>query len=327
MKKNILVTGCAGFIGFSTSKVLLKKGYKIYGIDNLDDYYSIKLKKDRIKELYKTNKNFKFYKIDIYEKKKISNLFKKLKIYKVLHLAAQAGVRYSLENPQAYIKSNLDGFFNILQCCKDYHVSKLVYASSSSVYGKTDNIPFKENQNTNNPEQLYAATKKSNELMAQSYSNLFNLDITGLRYFTVYGPWGRPDMAIFSFVKNAIKNKEINIFNKGNHQRDFTYIDDVANITAKILLSKKHSKNEIYNIGNNKPIKLSRLINLIEKKLNLKIKKKLLPFQKGDVLKTCANISKTKNDFNYNPKENIETGLSKFIKWYKSYNNIFDEID
>jgi len=325
MKKNILITGCAGFIGFSVTKVLLQKGHKIYGVDNINNYYSVKLKKDRIKELYKINKNFKFYKIDISDEKKIFSLFKNLKIDKVLHLAAQAGVRYSLENPKTYIKSNLDGFFNILQCCKDFKVTKLVYASSSSVYGKTNKIPFKENQNTNNPEQLYAATKKSNELMAQSYSNLFNLNMTGLRYFTVYGPWGRPDMAIFSFVKDALENKKIDIFNKGNHHRDFTFIDDVADITVKILLSKKNSKNEIYNIGNNKPIKLSRLIYLIEKKLNLKIKKNFLPFQKGDVFKTYANINKTKKDFNYKPKENIETGLSKFIKWYKNYNNIFDE--
>ena len=324
MKKNILVTGCAGFIGYSTSKVLLEKGYRIYGVDNINNYYSVRLKKDRIKELYKINKNFKFYKIDISDEKKIINLFKKIKIDYVLHLAAQAGVRYSLEKPLTYIKSNLNGFFNILECCKKHNITKLVYASSSSVYGKTASIPFIENQNTDNPEQLYAATKKSNELIAQSYSNLYNLNIVGLRYFTVYGPWGRPDMAIFSFVENAMKKKKINIFNRGNHHRDFTYIDDVVNISVKILLSKKHFKNEIYNIGNNKPIKLSYLISLIEKKLNLKIKRKLLPFQKGDVFKTYASIRKTKRDFNYNPKENIETGISKFIEWYKNYNKIFN---
>lgn len=321
MKKNILVTGCAGFIGFSVTKDLLRKGYKIFGVDNINNYYSVKLKKDRIKELNKISKNFKFYKIDISNEKKIFNLFKNIKIDKVLHLAAQAGVRYSLEKPSTYIKSNLNGFFNILQCCKNYNISKLVYASSSSVYGKTGSTPFKENQDTNNPEQLYAATKKSNELMAQAYSNLYKLDITGLRYFTVYGPWGRPDMAIFSFVENALKKKKINIFNQGNHYRDFTYIDDVVDITIKILLAKKKSNNEIYNIGNNKPIKLSKLIYLIEKKLNLKIKKKLLPFQKGDVFKTFANIKKTKKDFNYNPRNNIESGVSKFIEWYKNYNN------
>ena len=231
--KNILVTGCAGFIGFSVSRYLLQKGYKIYGVDNLNNYYSVKIKKYRIQQLYK-NKNFSFYKFDISDKKKILHLFKKIKIDKILHLAAQAGVRYSLERPQDYIKSNLNGFFNILQSCKDFKISKFVYASSSSVYGKTDKIPFKENQNTNDPEQLYAATKKSNEVIAQSYSNLFNLDITGLRYFTVYGPWGRPDMAIFSFVKNAIEKKKINIFNRGNHYRDFTFIDDVVKITSKI---------------------------------------------------------------------------------------------
>lgn len=322
MAKNILITGCAGFIGFSASKKLLQKGYNVFGLDNLNDYYSVDLKKARIQELHKISKNFIFYKLDISNQKKIFALFKKLKIDRVLHLAAQAGVRHSLEKPSTYIRSNLNGFYNILQASKDNNISRIVYASSSSVYGKTNNVPFKESQNTDNPEQLYAATKKSNELLAQSYSNLYNLNIVGLRYFTVYGPWGRPDMAVYLFTKNALENKKINIFNKGNHYRDFTYIDDVVHITNKILLNNKFSKNEIYNVGNNKPVKLSKLIMFIEKKLKKKIKKVFLPFQKGDVLVTFANINKAKNDYNYKPKESIEKGVSKFVEWYKMYKNI-----
>ena len=321
MNKKVLVTGCAGLIGFSTSKVLLQKGYKIYGVDNLNDYYSVKLKKDRIKELYKINKSFKFYKIDISDEKKISNLFKKLKIYKVLHLAAQAGVRYSLENPQAYIKSNLNGFFNILQCCKDYQVSKFVYASSSSVYGKTNNIPFKENQNTNDPEQLYAATKKSNELMAHAYGHLYSFKTTGLRFFTVYGPWGRPDMAYYSFVQSIFKGKAIEVFNNGKMERDFTYIDDIVDgvvrVIEKNIDNRTHYK--IYNIGNNKTVKLLEFISTIEIALGKKAVKLMRPNQPGDVPKTWADISALKEDYGYNPDTNLSLGIPKFIDWYKKF--------
>lgn len=268
-------------------------------------------------------------------KKKINNLFKKYKIKKVINLAAQAGVRYSIENPDSYIKSNLVGFANILEACRNFKILHLTYASTSSVYGANTKQPFRESHNVDHPLQLYAATKRSNELMAHSYSNLFGLPTTGLRFFTVYGPWGRPDMALFIFTKNIIENKFINIFNKGRHVRDFTYVDDIVSgiILANDKVAKKNKKwnsrkidpsksrapFKIYNIGNSKPVSLMKYIELIEKNLKKKAKKKFLPLQKGDVPKTLSDISRIKKDLNYNPKTSVEVGVKNFINWYLNF--------
>jgi UDP-glucuronate 4-epimerase len=325
MKQIILVTGAAGFIGYHLVKKIYKKFNNkalIVGVDNINNYYLPKLKLDRINDLKKKYKNFIFKKLDITNHKDILKIFKKYKFNLVVNLAAQAGVRYSLTNPEKYINSNIFGFFNILNLSKKYKTKHLVFASSSSVYGEQKKYPFKEDLDVMNPTQLYAATKISNELMAAAYANLYNMKITGLRYFTVYGPWGRPDMAIFTFVKNLINKKKINIFNQGNHYRDFTFIDDVADATLEVLVSKKKffQKNyNVFNIGNNKPIKLLKLINILEILTKKKFKKSFLDIQKGDVYKTYADINKIQSVVNYRPKTNIKDGLRKFIEWYKSY--------
>jgi UDP-glucuronate 4-epimerase len=328
MKNTILVTGAAGFIGYHLINNINKKfknKITIIGIDNINNYYSQKLKLDRVKNLKKKNKNFIFKKIDIRNYKKLSNIFKYYKFNLVVNLAAQAGVRYSLEKPEKYISNNINGFFNILDCSKKFNTKHLVFASSSSVYGDINKYPLKESFATTNPKQLYAATKISNESMAAAYSNLYNMKITGLRYFTVYGPWGRPDMAIFSFVKSLISGQKINVFNQGNHYRDFSYVEDVAEGTQKILFSKKkfYNKNfNVFNIGNNNPIKLLKLVNLIENIIGKKFKKRYLPMQKGDVFKTYSSISKIQKIIQFKPKTNIETGLKKFILWYCKYHKI-----
>ena len=297
----ILVTGSAGFIGFHVCKKLIEKGNNVVGLDNLNHYYDQNLKKARLKILYKVAKNkkkkFIFFKADISKREKIKKKFSKYKFNKVLHFAAQAGVRYSLKNPAEYIKSNQIGFFNIIDLSKIYKIKHFVYASSSSVYGDNKKLPFSENSNTDKPRQIYAATKKSNELMAYSYSSLYKLKTTGLRFFTVYGPWGRPDMALFKFTKNIIKKKKITIFNKGNHERDFTYIDDVVNLTLLALNNFSKLKGNsppyrILNIGSNSPIKLKKFINIIEKILNIKSKKRMLALQRGDMVKTYSNSTK-----------------------------------
>jgi UDP-glucuronate 4-epimerase len=328
MKKFILITGAAGFIGYHLINSINKKfknKVKIVGIDNINNYYSQKLKLDRVRILKKKYKNFIFKKIDIRNYKNLFKIFKYYKFDSVVNLAAQAGVRYSLEKPEKYISNNINGFFNILDCSKKFNIRHLVFASSSSVYGDNNKYPLKESFVTISPKQLYAATKISNEIMAAAYSNLYNMKITGLRYFTVYGPWGRPDMAIFSFVKNLINNRKINIYNKGNHYRDFSYVDDIVDGTQKILFSKKKffRKNfNVFNVGNNNPIKLLKLINLIENILGKKFKKKYLPMQKGDVFKTYSDIKKIQRIIKYQPKINIETGLKKFILWYREYYKI-----
>tara|TARA_B100000989_G_scaffold259306_1_gene209443 strand:- start:960 stop:1928 length:969 start_codon:yes stop_codon:yes gene_type:complete len=317
--KNYLITGSAGFIGFHLSKKLLSEGFNVLGVDNLNNYYDQKIKQDR-NNILKKYKNYRFNKIDIKDYKKLDRIFKKNSIHGVVNLAAQAGVRYSLKNPRSYIENNINGFFNILELSKKYRVKKFIYASTSSIYGLQKKFPLKENFNTDNPIQLYAATKKSNELMATSYSHLYKMDTIGLRFFTVYGPWGRPDMALFKFTKNIIKGKPIEVFNKGKHERDFTYVDDIVNGIFNIINNKKSRFGaKIFNIGNGKKIKLLKYIQLIEKNLDRKSKKKFLPLQKGDVIKTLSDTKLIKKHYNYQPKTNVSYGVKKFIEWYISY--------
>ncbi len=317
----ILITGAAGFIGSNLCMELVKnKKFKIVGIDNLNDYYDVNLKKDRLKKIIKdSKKNFKFLKVDISNEKKLFALFKKFRFEIVINLAAQAGVRYSLKNPREYIKSNINGFYNVLELSKKFEIKHLIYASTSSVYGKNDFKKLKETNNTDNPLQLYAATKKSNELMAHAYSHLFNLNTTGLRFFTVYGEWGRPDMALFIFVKNILKNKNINVFNKGNHYRDFTYVGDVVKSINLLIIKKPKKKFNIYNIGNSKPISLINFISLIEQKLIKKGKKNYKPIQKGDVFATNSNANALYNFIKYKPNTKIKDGIASFINWYRNY--------
>ena len=267
LKEKILVTGCAGFIGMHLSKALLEQGYDVIGVDNLNDYYDVKLKLHRLEQL-ENNESFIFKKIDIVEIKNLDKVFKKYSPDKVVNLAAQAGVRYSLKNPNSYIQSNILGFMNVLECCRHNCVKGLIYASSSSVYGGNEKIPFSENDNVDKPVSIYAASKKANELMANSYSHLFNLNTTGLRFFTVYGPWGRPDMAIYIFTKKIIKNEPIEVFNNGNMMRDFTYIDDIISGIISSIENNYHC--EVFNLGNNKSEDLMEVVKLIEKKINKK---------------------------------------------------------
>ena len=335
--KKILITGAGGFIGFHLSKKLLEKNYKILGIDNLNNYYSVKLKKDRLKIL-KKYKKFIFNKSDISNYNKVNSLFKKFKPEIVINLAAQAGVRYSLIDPGAYAKTNLIGFFNILDSCRIHKISHLIYASTSSVYGANKKMPFKEKDIADHPIQFYAATKRSNEIMAHSYSSLYKIKTTGLRFFTVYGPWSRPDMSLLKFAKNITKNKKIDLFNYGNHTRDFTYVEDIVDGILNIVNKKnkkkfKNKKNmldpssssngqfEIYNIGSQKPIALMKYVNLLEKYLGKKAKANKLPLQKGDILDTYSSTEKLKKDYNYLPKTSIENGIKEFVKWFKVYYN------
>ena len=317
----ILITGCAGFIGFHLSEKLKnKKKIQIIGIDNLNNYYDKKLKINRLKILKKNLKKFKFIKCDITDKKKIEKIFKKYKFSHVIHLAAQAGVRYSLIKPEAYTNSNLIGFFNILECSKKYQIRHLIYASSSSIYGENKKLPFSENDLTNKPMQYYAATKLSNELMAYSYSSLYNLKTTGLRFFTVYGPWGRPDMAFFSFTKNILQNKTLMVYNNGKHLRDFTYIEDIVDGIYKIMFSlKKTKKYQLLNIGFGKPIRLLKFINILKNLIGKKAKLKYLPKQPGDMEKTFSSIKNIKRIYNYKPKIKPSIGLKKFVEWYIKY--------
>lgn len=334
---DFLITGTAGFIGFSLTAKLLKLNKKIVGIDNQNNYYDPKLKNNRL-SIIKNYKNYHHNRFDISNLKKLELVFKKYKPKVVINLAAQAGVRYSIKNPHSYIKSNIVGFSNILECCKLNKVKHLIYASSSSVYGANTKTPFSIHDNTNHPLSVYAASKKSNELMAHTYSSLFNLPTTGLRFFTVYGPWGRPDMALFKFTKSIINNEPINIFNNGNHIRDFTYIDDIVDGIIKVTKSiakpnkKWNSKTpdpgtsscpwRIYNIGNNNPVNLMKYINVLEKILGKKAKKNFLPLQKGDVENTYSDVSGLVKNFNYKPSTSINEGIKKFVNWYKDYYNL-----
>ena len=304
---------------FFLSSKNLRNGYQVIGIDNLNNYYDVKLKKDRNKIL-KEYKNYIFKKIDIKNLKELNRIFKKKKIYCVIHLAAQAGVRYSLINPKSYIDNNILGFFNVLDTLRKNNVKKFIYASTSSIYGLQKKFPLKEKFNTDNPIQLYAATKKSNEVMAASYSHLYKISTIGLRFFTVYGPWGRPDMALFKFTKNILKGKPIDIFNKGQHVRDFTYVEDIVNGICKIIIDKKiNLGSKIYNIGNGKKISLMKYIELIEKNLMKKSKRRYLSLQKGDVIKTHSDTRLLKKDYDYFPNTSVESGVKKFIEWYISY--------
>ena len=332
--KKIIVTGSAGFIGYHVTCKLLERGDHVIGIDNHNDYYDPKLKDARLINLKKFD-NYSHFKLDICNADALSEIFNKYEIKKVINLAAQAGVRYSIENPLAYINSNIVGFANILENCRHHNVEHLVYASTSSVYGANTKMPFSEDDSANHPLSVYAATKKSNELMAHSYSYLYNLPTTGLRFFTVYGPWGRPDMALFKFTKNILQGKPIDVFNKGNHTRDFTYIDDIVQGVTKVFDKPANSNQnwnrsspepsssiapwKIYNIGNNKPVKLMDYIKALEKSLNKKAVINFLPLQLGDVPDTYASINNLNEKFNYNPSVNVNEGILKFVKWYKDY--------
>ena len=318
----ILITGVAGFIGSKLAKNFLDANYNIYGIDNLNDYYDIKLKLYRLNNL-KKYKKFQFIKVDISNTIKLKSYLKDKKIDIICHLAAQAGVRYSLINPRVYAQSNINGFLEILEYCRFNPKTKLVYASSSSVYGGNKKIPFSVADDVSYPVSLYAATKRANELMAESYSKLFSLKIIGLRFFTVYGPWGRPDMAIWQFTDAISQNRPINLFHKGILKRDFTYVDDIVEGIKSAIFYKNKSKiayHKIFNLGNNKPISVNKIVTLLEKLLNKKAKKKFMPMQLGDVKNTFANIDESKKYLGFNPSTKIEKGLESFVNWFKTYN-------
>ncbi|MDD4381954.1 MAG: SDR family NAD(P)-dependent oxidoreductase [Candidatus Dojkabacteria bacterium] len=316
----ILITGTAGFIGFSLAKVLLNDGWEVVGIDNFNDYYDVKLKEDRNKIL-EENKNFKLYRLDISNLEELKKVFKENKFDKVCHLAAQAGVRYSIDNPYVYADANLVGFVNMINLVKDAGIKQFVYASSSSVYGDTSKVPFNEKEDVSKPISLYATTKKANELIAYTYHHLFGLKTIGLRFFTVYGPWGRPDMAIFKFAQQMSKGEEIPVYNYGKDmKRDFTYIDDIVDGIIKAI--DCDYDNEVFNLGKGDPDELGEMINIIEKHMGMKAKKDLLPMQKGDVLITYSDTYKAKKMLGYNPKITLNEGIEKFVEWFKQYYNI-----
>jgi UDP-glucuronate 4-epimerase len=315
-KKKVIVTGSSGFIGMHFCKKLLDNGFDVMGIDNMNNYYSQELKKERLKIL-KSYENFRFEKVDISNFQDLNRLFLSFKPKKVINLAAQAGVRYSIENPHAYIDSNINGFMNILECCRHNNVSGLIYASSSSVYGGNKKFPFSVKDRVDNPISIYAASKKANELMANTYSHLYGLKTTGLRFFTVYGPWGRPDMAMYIFTKKIINGDLIPLFNQGEMKRDFTYIDDI--IDGIFSAMEKNYQCEIFNLGNNKTEELMTLVKIIEKHLVKKAKINYCEMQAGDVTKTVADISYSKQKLGYKPNKTIEEGVPLFIDWYLKY--------
>ncbi|MFB2936649.1 NAD-dependent epimerase [Aerosakkonemataceae cyanobacterium BLCC-F154] len=334
---NILVTGAAGFIGFYLAQKLLNRGDKVIGIDNINDYYDVNLKHDRLAQLGDRH-NFTFYKLDLADRAGMEKLFSEHKFDMVAHLAAQAGVRYSLKNPHTYVNSNLVGFIHILEGCRYHNIKHLVFASSSSVYGANTKMPFSVHDNVDHPLSLYAATKKANELMAHTYSHLYDLPTTGLRFFTVYGPWGRPDMALFTFTKAILSGNPIDVFNYGKMKRDFTYIDDIVEGVVRTLdkipqpnpewsaenpdPSTSTAPYKIYNIGNNQPVELIRFIEVLEDCLGMKAEKNLLPLQPGDVLATYADVDDLTKDVGFKPSTPIEVGIDNFVKWYRSYYKI-----
>lgn len=321
--KIILVTGGAGFIGYHLSKQLLEYDCTVIGYDNLNDYYEVQLKYDRLKDL-EGREGYTFIKGDLADKETLGKLFQEYSFDIVVNLGAQAGVRYSIDNPDAYMSSNMVGFYNILECCRHYPVEHLVYASSSSVYGANKKVPFSVEDKVDYPVSLYAATKKSNELMAHCYSKLYGIPATGLRFFTVYGPFGRPDMAYFKFAKKIMNGETIQIYNNGDMMRDFTYIDDIVKGIANILPNPPEeietgAKYKVYNIGNNKPEKLMDYIQTLEKHLGREAKKEFIPMQPGDVYQTYADVSDLMHDFNFKPSTSIDEGLGKFVTWFKEY--------
>lgn len=334
VRVKVLVTGAAGFIGFHLSQRLLARGDEVVGVDNINDYYDVTLKQARLAQL-KSQNGFKLVEMGIEDRAGMAELFQQEKPQRVVNLAAQAGVRYSIENPHAYIDSNLVGFTNILEGCRHNGVEHLVYASSSSVYGANTAMPFSVHQNVDHPVSLYAATKKANELMAHTYSHLYQLPTTGLRFFTVYGPWGRPDMALFLFTKSILEGKPIQVFNYGNHRRDFTYIDDIVEGVIRTLdhvasanagwdgdkpdPGTSKAPYRLYNIGSNRPIELLRYIEVLEDCLGKKAEKELLPMQLGDVPDTYADVDALVEDVDYKPSTPIETGIENFVRWYRDY--------
>jgi UDP-glucuronate 4-epimerase len=328
---NILVTGAAGFIGFHLSQRLLALNYHVIGVDNLNEYYDVVLKKERLK-LLEANKQFTFYKLDLADYDSLVTLFEKHSIPIVINLAAQAGVRYSLTHPQSYVHSNLAGFVNILEACRHHHVKHLIYASSSSVYGANTKTPFSTLDSVDHPVSMYAATKKANELMAHTYSHLFNIPTTGLRFFTVYGSWGRPDMAYYSFTKDIFEGNTIKVYNHGEMRRDFTFIDDIVEGIIKLLNhpplpdpnripdpSTSYAPYKIYNIGNNNPVRLMDFISTLENLIDKKASIEFLPMQPGDVKETYADITDLHKTAGFSPATPLEIGLSQFVEWYKKY--------
>jgi len=330
----ILITGVAGFIGATTAHQLLDRGDEVIGVDDLNNYYDVNLKKARLARL-QGKPGFSFHKTDIADAPAFQKVYQSAAPQRVIHLAAQAGVRYSLENPQAYVDANITGFLNVLEAARHFGCGHLVFASTSSVYGSHTNMPFSVHEGVDHPVSLYAATKKSNELMAHTYAHLFDLPVTGLRFFTVYGPWGRPDMALFLFTKNILAGEPIDVFNQGNHTRDFTYIDDIVegvvracdrvaqadenwNPSAPDPASSK-APYRLYNIGSNNPVNLSHYIEVLEQTLGIRAKRNLLPLQPGDVPDTAADVSDLVNDMGYHPQTQIETGIANFVAWYRSY--------
>jgi len=333
----ILVTGAAGFIGSTLALRLLERGDTVCGIDNMNDYYDVRLKEARLQRI-KDHRQFEFQKLDIVDREAMAELFQKQKFDAVMHLAAQAGVRYSITNPQTYIDANLVGFGNIIEGCRHGGVKHLVFASSSSVYGANTRLPFSEHDNVDHPVSLYAATKKANELMAHCYSHLYDLSCTGLRFFTVYGPWGRPDMALFKFTKGILEGDPIPVFNHGKMIRDFTYVDDIVEGVVRVIdhpaspnpgwsgktpdPATSYARYRIYNIGNNQPVELMRYIEVLEKCLGKKAKLQMLPMQEGDVPATSANVESLENDVGFRPRTSVEQGVARFVEWYKSYHRI-----
>jgi UDP-glucuronate 4-epimerase len=312
----VLVTGAAGFIGFHLSKALLEKGNQVIGVDNLNPYYDVSLKKARL-DLLKPLQDFVFYKEDIQNLSGLKKIFQKHSIGRICNLAAQAGVRYSLKDPFSYQKSNLEGFLNLLELAREYGITNFVYASSSSVYGDSPKIPFSVDDRADTPLSLYGATKKANELMAYAYSHLFGIPCTGLRYFTVYGPWGRPDMALFLFADAILNDRPINVYNYGRMKRDFTYVDDVVDGTIAAL--ERPFAYEVFNLGNSDPIELMDFIGIIEEELGRKAQKNMMALQPGDVLETSADIGKSKEMLGFSPKTPIRKGIKKFLSWYREY--------